>query len=71
MGDGVAERTLFPCAFSIDMYPLPVTCAFGELIDSRLVNINPIRFPKALTNKIRDVSERNFRHNDQHLSSCL
>src|SRR5690606_29184508 len=49
MRDRAAERALPPRTLCVAMNPLAVSGAFGELIDHRLVDLNPFRDAKLLS----------------------
>jgi hypothetical protein len=49
MRDRRAIRTLAPRTLDIDMNPLPIAAALGELIDPRLIHGHPARNPELLS----------------------
>jgi hypothetical protein len=61
--DRAAKRTFFSGAIDIDVNPLPVAGTFGELVDSGLIDIDPVRCAEALANEVFHVGQRDFRHN--------
>jgi hypothetical protein len=59
-----SERALSARAFDVDMNPLPVAGAGGELIDFRLIDRDPLGRAKILTDMILDIGEGDFCHRE-------
>ena len=55
MGDRRAERAFAPGPLDIDMYPLLIAGAGRKLIDPLLVDRQPIRDAKLMSDKLVDV----------------
>src|SRR6202041_3258429 len=62
MRDWCTIETLALCARHIDVDPLTVAAAFGELVDPRLVHRNPARHAQFLPNVLGDPGKSEFRH---------
>jgi len=54
------ERTFSFCAFDVYVDPLSVAGAFGELVYSGLVDLDPIRSSEILTDKVLYVIKRHL-----------
>ena len=54
--------TLALCARHIDVDPLTIAAAFGELVDPRLIHRNPARHAQFLPNVLGDSGKSEFRH---------
>jgi hypothetical protein len=62
VGDRGAIWALARCALDIDVNPLPVAAALGELVDARLIDRDPARDAEFLSDKSRKIRQSEFRH---------
>src|SRR5262249_10953079 len=67
MRDGSAERTLVPRPFDVDMDPLSIAGAIGELVDAVLIDSGPVGDPELLLRELLERSHAVSGHCHAHL----
>src|SRR6266851_4903623 len=55
----------------IDVNPLPIAAALGELVDDGLIHRQPIRYPKFASGIFRYICASDFSHGEPPCRFCL